>query len=103
VGLATQLVPLQQPEGHEVESHTHMPPWHRWPAPHAGPLPHRQAPPEHPSAVVVEHATQAAPPAPHAPTEDPGWHMPFWQQPLAHVAALQPAQALLVHAWPPQF
>ncbi|MDP3238004.1 MAG: hypothetical protein Q8N26_34755 [Myxococcales bacterium] len=103
VVLVTQLAPLQQPEGHDVASQTHRPPRHRWPAPHAGPLPHRQAPPAQVSAEALEQATQAAPPEPHALTAAPAWHMPLRQQPLAQVDALQPSQALLVQLWVPQF
>ena len=35
-----QVLPAQQPVGHEVASHTHAPPTQRWPTPHAAPLPH---------------------------------------------------------------
>ena len=39
-----QLVPEQQPPGHERLSQTQLPDWQRLPAPQASPLPHWQAP-----------------------------------------------------------
>ena len=43
-----QVVPEQQPLGHDVRSQTHAPLTQRWPVPHGAPVPHWQAP-------VVEH------------------------------------------------
>lgn len=64
---ATQLLVLsQQPDGHEVASHTQAPPTQRWPLAHLAPAPHMQVPPEQVSAVmpqliVVEHEPPPAP------------------------------------------
>jgi hypothetical protein len=57
---ATQALPLQQPDGQEVASHTQLPATQRWPAAHADPRPQRQAPLEHPSASAPQ-STQALP------------------------------------------
>jgi hypothetical protein len=46
-----QTLFLQQPVGHEVASHTHAPPTHRWPRLHALPAPHMQVPLVHVFAV----------------------------------------------------
>ncbi|MCA3012385.1 MAG: hypothetical protein INH41_08295 [Myxococcaceae bacterium] len=99
----TQVFPAQQPDAHDVASHTQLPDTHRCPLPHAGPAPHRHVPLAQPSAVVALHAAQAAAPVPHAATRFPGWHIPFWQHPLGHVAAVQLAQALPVQGCVPQF
>lgn len=74
----TQLCPLQQPMGHELALHTHWPVAvsHSWPA---------------------AHATQTAPPAPHAAVDSmpAGKHAPpAVQQPLGHELGLH------TH-WPP--
>ena len=57
-------MPLQQPE-HEAESQTHWLLKQRVPAPHAGPVPHRQ--PDEPQllASVVLQLVHWAPPDPH--------------------------------------
>jgi hypothetical protein len=39
-----QLVPLQQPSEHELESHTQALLKQRWPWPHCAPVPQRHAP-----------------------------------------------------------
>jgi hypothetical protein len=65
----SQLLPLQQPLGHEAALHTHWPDTHRCPAPHAAPDPHWQ-PPEapHPSLVAASHPVQTqAPPTQSRP------------------------------------
>jgi hypothetical protein len=62
---ATGLV-VQQPVGHEVLLHWHVPPTHSRPAAHAAPPPQVHAPvPEQPSAFEP-HAMQVEPDAPHA-------------------------------------
>jgi hypothetical protein len=38
--VVVQLVPEQQPLGHDFELHTHAPATHCWPGAHAAPLPH---------------------------------------------------------------
>ena len=40
----TQVVPLQQPVGHELASHRHTPLKHRWPTLQAAVVPQRQVP-----------------------------------------------------------
>jgi hypothetical protein len=91
-----QLVPLQQPLGQLVASHTQAPPAQRWPLVHAAPVPQRQAPLAQPSAIVGSHATQAAPPLPHAPAAGERQLAPE-QQPLAQVIALQSVQTPALH------
>ncbi len=80
----------QQPLGQLVASHTQLPATQRWPALHAGFVPHAQAPAVHRSARVGLQAAHTAPPAPHAAVVSPVWHAPFWQQPVAQFVALQP-------------
>jgi hypothetical protein len=48
-----QVLPAQQPEVQDVESHTHWLLKQRVPAPHAAPVPQRQAPPPQLLAVVA--------------------------------------------------
>jgi hypothetical protein len=53
--------------------------------------------------LCAEQSTQATPPTPHAWSERPSWHVPFWQQPPGHDCGLQGAcceQALVRQAWP---
>ena len=71
VGIATQLVPEQQPPAQVVESHTQAPIEQRCPAEHGGPLPHAQSPAGlQRSDVIGSHATQALPPVPHVVMPD---------------------------------
>jgi hypothetical protein len=83
---AVQVVPLQQPAVHELESHTHWPPLQCCPEMHAGPEPHWQPLAPHVSVADVLQLTQAAPPAPHV-VSDEVTHAPLWQQPV-HVDPL---------------
>jgi len=84
---AVHVVPEQQPDAHDVPSQTQEPTRQRWPAPHAGPLPHAQVPlAEQASAVIPSQAMQAAPPTPQVEVPrmlqvDPE------QQPLLQAAA----------------
>jgi hypothetical protein len=65
-----QVLPLQQPVGHDVASQAHAPATQRWPLPHAGPLPHVHAPAnEQVSAFVASQATHLLAPIPHALNE----------------------------------
>jgi hypothetical protein len=65
-----QVLPLQQPVGHDVASQAQAPPTQRWPLPHAGPLPHVHAPAgEQVSAFVASQAMHALAPTPHALSE----------------------------------
>jgi hypothetical protein len=62
-----QVLPLQQPVGHDVASQAHAPPTQRCPLPHAGPLPHVHAPAsEQVSAFVASQAMHALAPTPQA-------------------------------------
>jgi hypothetical protein len=84
---ARQVAPLQQPLGHDIESHTHAPPLQRWPATHAAPTPHAHDPsaPQW-SALLPSHATHAAPLAPQVASAGV-LHTPPVQQPVAHDVA----------------
>lgn len=84
-----QVVPAQQPLGHEVALHSQLPPAQVWPGPHAGPAPQAQAPaPVQPSATAGLHAAQAPPPDPHRPREG-ATHVAPSQQPLGQEVASQ--------------
>ena len=101
---ATHVVPLQQPVGHEVASHTQTPPEQRCPVPHvtqvapqvfAGqaqmPAPEQTCPVEHGIAVGVAQA-----PAPLQVAGDRDV-VEFWQVAEEHVVALPGnTQAVLV-------
>jgi hypothetical protein len=81
---ATQVAPLQQPFGHEVESQTHWPVvlLHSWPDPHA---PH------------------VAPPVPQEPFDSTEYasHVPLEvQQPAGHDVASQTHLPAELHSWP---
>jgi hypothetical protein len=63
VGTGVQRLPTQHPVEHEVESHTQLPPAHRWPTVQTAPLgPHSHTPAlEQRSARAVSQLLQAAP------------------------------------------
>jgi hypothetical protein len=61
---ATQAPPAQQPTGQLTPSHTQAPSRQRCPEAHAGPAPHRQAPPAQAFAVSGLQVVQAPPGAP---------------------------------------
>ena len=64
--ITRHTLPLQQPVGQEVESHTQLPPRQRCPGPHAGLAPHWHVPlAEQPFAMLEEHSTQVEPATPH--------------------------------------
>jgi hypothetical protein len=95
-----QVVPAQQPPGHDAASQTQAPPEHSWPAAQAGPLPHEQSPAaEQLSAVPAEQATQPSPPKPHADS-DRALQVGPEQQPAGHVAA-HPLHVPRVQVSPP--
>lgn len=79
----------QQPLGHDVALHTHVPLTQVVPGPHAGPVPQRHAPLTASQALAAgsAQAAQAAPPVPQA-LADGGLHTPPAQQPLGHDCAL---------------
>lgn len=84
-----QVFPWQQPVGHDVASHTHVPLEHAWPLPHAALPPQVQVPrAEQPSAVAPQ-AMHAAPAVPQAVVEGVVHVFPE-QHPEGHVTASQP-------------
>ncbi len=89
------LAPLQQPFGHEVASHTHVPLTHRWPDAQTAPrLPQLQSPLRQLSASVALHEVQARPGFPHSETVVGVVQTPLLQHPFGQLAALH------TH-WPP--
>ena len=96
-----QTFPVQQPEVHDVASHSHCPLMQRSPLPHAAPAPHLHAP-SLPQllAWVVSQAAQVAPAAAHEVSERVVQPMPE-QQPLGQVVASQPPSPLLLPPPPP--
>lgn len=80
--------PWQQPDGQLVESHVHVPPMQRWPAPHAALAPQRHEPPTHESAFVASQAAQVVPAAPQVLAVQVV-HWLFWQQPEVQLVASQ--------------
>ena len=86
---AAQVLPLQHPGHCDELSQTHAPPLQRWPAEHAGPLPHVQAPlDEHPSAVIPQDE-HVAPAVPHADAVPGDVQTLPVQHPCEHEVALQ--------------
>ncbi len=84
---ARQLLPEQQP-AQEVESHTQLPDWQRWPAAQAASLPQRQLPLTQLSATVDDalQLVHAPPLVPHVPAAAALQVLPE-QQPLGHEVA----------------
>jgi hypothetical protein len=80
--------PEQHPFGHEVESHTQLPPEQCWPDPQARPPLHVQRPAVEQPSPLSPHVVQDPPAVPHV-AGTCGWHVLFWQQPLGQDAALQ--------------
>lgn len=101
LGCASHVAPLQQPLGHDVESHTHAPlvGSHRCPAEHDVAL-HTHAPLAPHAGVAPMHAAQAAPPAPHVPPSSAPSAM--HDEPLQHPLHSKPPQvhAPEAHDWP---
>lgn len=94
-----QLVPLQQPLGHEVALQTHWPCTQRCPPPQGALAPHRQVPPSpQVSAVLLSHETQLAPAVPQALSLGEVQVLPL-QQPPGHELALH-VQCPPTHACP---
>ena len=88
-----QLLPEQQPFGHEDELHTHCPFTHCCPAPHAGPTPQAQLPFRQVSAVVGSQITHVSPSVPQV-VSDGLLQMSPAQQPFGQVVASQPSAAV---------
>jgi hypothetical protein len=83
-----QVVPWQQPLGHDVASQMHSPDAQRWPPAHGGPSPHAHAPAAQRSALLTSQVLQAAPGDPQV-ASDTGLHTFPWQHPAAHEDASQ--------------
>ena len=94
VGL-THAPPLQHPLAQLAALQTQAPPTQASPAPQAAFVPHLQLPPAQVSAEVALQVVQAAPAVPQVASALV-WQVPFKQQPLAQLPALQPVQALAV-------
>lgn len=78
-------MPLQQPVGHEVASHTHVLLEHRCPTAQVAPVPHRQVPLPQLFARVESQVLQAAPPWPQALTSGAATQVVPEQQPVGQV------------------
>jgi hypothetical protein len=77
-------LPEQQPDGHDVASHTQLPLTHRWPAAQTDPpVPQLQAPATHRSALAPQ-AEQAPPPPPHWLLDVAVTHVEPLQHPVGH-------------------
>lgn len=84
----TQVLPRQQPPGHEVALQTHAPAASQtWPLPHAAPAPQWQTPPVQ-ALPEVPQLAQVAPPVPHAPAVGVT-HAPALQHPVGQEVASQ--------------
>jgi hypothetical protein len=96
---AAQVVPLQQPLGHDVASHTQAELTQRWPPAQAGPVPQLHSPEApHRSALLVSQATQLVPLVPQVARVVGLQRLPA-QQPPAHEVASQ-TQAPATQRWP---
>jgi len=85
-----QVLPAQQPSGHDVASHTQAPFRQRWPAVQAAAAPQTHRPvPEQPSAVAGSQGAQALPAVPHFAKVGVMQLVPS-QHPLEHEVAAQP-------------
>ncbi len=71
----------QQPDGHEVPSHTHAPFTHRCPGLHAGPAPQAHVPSPAQTSAVWSHVEQAPPPVPQLVSVGVS-HTPLRQHPF---------------------
>jgi hypothetical protein len=100
-GGATHVLPLQQPLGQLVASHTHTPTTQRWPAAHAAAPPHRQLPPEQLSAVAP-HAVHAAALVPHCAAVGGLTQVLPAQQPDGQFVVLHPTHCCIVQLSAPQ-
>ena len=99
VAPATHAPCAQQPDGHEVPSHTQVLATQRWPSVHAAPLPHRHAPLAEQLSERASQATQVEPALPHADSDRVEQAVPA-QQPLGH-DVLSHVQSALTQRWPP--
>jgi hypothetical protein len=86
---AWQTLAAQHPLGHEVASHTQLPPTQRWPPAHCGLLPQAHLPSApQPSERAGSQATHSAPPTPQVASARALQVVPA-QQPAAHETASQ--------------
>jgi hypothetical protein len=102
VGGLTQVPvepPLQQPDGHAVESHTQLPDMQCLPAAHWAFPPHLHVPPAQVSARTGSQAVHALPVMPHWATVGVPMHELPLQQPV-QLPELQPWHAWLAHMPP---
>lgn len=91
--------PEQHPDGHDVESQTHVPPEQCVPVMHCVDVPHLHVPPVHMSASFGSHGTHVPALGPHSITDGDSTHTLLPQQPIGHDVALQ-TQAPLTHSSP---
>ncbi len=90
----------QQPVGHEVASHTHLPPVHSCPVAHAVAPPQVQLPlAEQPSAVEPQ-LVHEAPAVPQAVEDVGSLQVLPEQHPVGQLVELQPLHAPLLQVWP---
>jgi hypothetical protein len=88
LGIWVQTLPVQHPDPHEVTSHTHAWLTHSWPAPHAVPPPHVQAPDIEHASPLVPHVEHMVPAGAHSVADV--WVQMFpTQHPVGHEVALQ--------------
>jgi hypothetical protein len=95
------VVPLQQPDAHEVASQTHAPLTQCWPAAQGAPVPHAHEPPEQESARIGSQATQATPLLPQVAVEGELQVLPV-QHPLVHWLEQSPQTPLVQSCPDPQ-
>jgi hypothetical protein len=88
----THAPPMQHPAGHDVASHTQVPPAQRWPTAQGSDVPHLHWPLVQRLARVASHVVQALPLVPHCESDGVVQVDPL-QHPLMQLAALQPWQA----------
>ena len=94
-----QVLPLQQPVGHDAELQTQCPITHACPAPHASDEPQLHLPDaEQLSAVDGVHWAQATPATPQLPKSDDSQLAPK-QQPVAQFAGVQPVHTPATQFW----
>ncbi len=91
-------MPMQQPLAHDVASHTHRPPTHRWPPAQAGPEPQPQLPSAHESLRSRLHEVQAPPTIPQLDSDMALQVVPAQQPPGQEVASQ--TQLPPLHRWP---
>lgn len=95
-----QTEPSQHPLGHDIASHTHMLPLHRWPVEHAAPEPQPHEPSaRHTLLLVVLQFMHVPPSTPQLPDVGGATHAPPMQHPEGH-ETWSHTQLLPRHRWP---